>query len=215
MVLVAAVYGGTPDVGLALVVILSLALAFLYWRGWRGNQATAFAVLDWIRSGMTGLGRVGSAYPEGQGLLHVPLEYEDSRMRNASATVAFGDRGEAAEVVLRCDLERPPRRGGIIGSSRWGLCSRPVGVEETLARWELRRLGIYTLASERGLAHDYSELMHSLTESSAVGTACLELDPSAPHLTLTVSLDSGGLPSPSRVFGLLRRIADAVPQHSR
>ena len=205
---------GASPVALILAVLLSVALALLCWRGWRGSQATALAIVDWIRSGMAGLGHVGSAYPDSRGLLHVPLEYEDARMRNASATVVFGERGEAVEVVLCCDLDHPPRHEALIGSSRWGLCSRPVGVQETLAGWQLRKLGLFALTSQRGLVHDYNDLMHSLLESSAVGTAYLELDSAKPHLTLTLALESGGLPSPARVFNLLRRLADAVPQHS-
>ena len=65
------------------------------------------------------------------------------------------------------------------------------------------------------LVEDYRELLHSLLESTAVGMAHLELDPTSPHLTLTLSLESGGLPTPAPLFTLLRRLADTVPQHSR
>ena len=119
------------------------------------------------------------------------------------------------EVVLRCDLDRPPKREAIISSTRWGLCSRPIAVSETMAHWKLRRLGLYALTSERRLVEDYRELLHSLLESAAVGMAHLELDPASPNLTLSLSLESGGLPSPAPLFTLLRRLADTVPQHSR
>src|SRR5438552_9738668 len=100
-----------PALNTVFVVTIAVCalLALLYWlRGWRSGRAAATGVVAWIRSGMTGLGRVGSASPDGSGLLRVPLRYEDARMRNASATVHFGDQGEAVEVVLRCDLDRPP-----------------------------------------------------------------------------------------------------------
>src|SRR5229473_3496868 len=199
-----------------LSLLLSLGLALLYWiRGWKSGRSTARNVVDWVRSGMDGLGRAGSASPEGNGLLRVPLRYEDTRLKNASATVQLSTQGEALEVVLRCDLDRPPRREALISSTRWGLCSRPIGNEETMAQWRLRRLGLYALTSERRLVEDYRELLHSLLESTAVGMAHLELDPTSPHLTLTLSLESGGLPTPAPLFTLLRRLADTVPQHSR
>ena len=208
----------TPGLNLVFIflVLLSIGVALLYWaRGWSRGQATAATVVDWVRSGMTGLGRAGSASPAGNGLLRVPLRYEDTRMRNASATVLLGDQGEAIEVVLNCDLDRPPRREALISSSRWGLCSRPIRPEETMAQWRLRRLGLYALTSERKLVEDYRELLHSLLESTAVGMANLHLNESSPHLTLSLSLESGGLPTPAPVFNLLRRLADTVPQHSR
>jgi len=202
------------------VFVLSLALSaviiVVYWlRGWRSGRAAASSVVSWVRSGMSGLGRVGSASPEGNALLHVPLRYEGAGMRNASATVHFGDAGEAVEVVLRCDLDRPPRREALIRSTRWGLCSRPIRGDETMGHWKMRRLGLYALTSERRLVEDYRELLHSLLESTAVGMAHLELNPVSPHLTLTLSLESGGLPTPAPLFTLLRRLADTVPQLSR
>jgi hypothetical protein len=198
------------------VLALSCLVAALYWtRGWRRGQAAATSVADWVRMGMTGLGRAGSASAAGNGLLRVPLRYQDDRMRNASATVQFGPQNEPLEVVLRCDLSRAPRREALICSSRWGLCSRPIKPDETMSNWRLRRLGLYALTSERKLVEDYRELLHSLLESTAAGMAHLELDPESPHLTLTLSLESGGLPSPAPLFSLLRRLADTVPQHSR
>ena len=47
------------------------------------------------------------------------------------------------------------------------------------------------------------------------GLLGMELDPATPNLTLTLSLESGGLPTPAPLFTLLRRLADTVPQHSR
>ena len=197
-------------------LVLGVVLMVRYWtRGWRSGRAAAGAVVAWIRSGMSGLGRVGSASPAGDDLLRVPLRYEDTRMRNASATVHFGTQGEAVEVVLCCDLDRPPKREALISSTRWGLCSRQIAASETMAHWKLRRLGLYALTSERRLVEDYRELLHSLLESAAVGMAHLELDPASPNLTLSLSLESGGLPSPAPLFILLRRLADTVPQHSR
>ncbi len=84
-----------------------------------------------------------------------------------------------------------------------------------MAQWKLRRLGLYALTSERRLVEDYRELLHSLLESTAMGMAYLELDPVSPHLTLSLSIEQGGLPSPAPLFTLLRRLADTVPQHSR
>src|SRR5260221_2148642 len=140
------------------VFVLSLAvsafLALLYClRGWHSGGPAATSVVAWVRSGMSGLGRVGVASPDGS-LLRVPLRYEDARMRNASATVHFGDAGEAVEVVLRCDLDRPPRREALISSTRWGLCSRPIRTDETMTHWKMRRLGLYALTSERRLVED-------------------------------------------------------------
>lgn len=206
-----------PHVVLILAVLLSLGLVFLYWgRGWTKGHSAAVSVMAWIRSGMAGLGRVGSARTSGQGLLSVPLQYEDARMRNASATVLFGERGEAREVVLRCDLERPPRRDVLIGSTRWGLCSRALKAGETLAPWHLRQVGLFALTSERRLVDQYREVLHSLMESAWDGVAYLELDRASPHLTLTLNLESGSsLPSPAPFFNLLRRLAETVPQPSR
>jgi len=194
---------------------VSVFLVVLYWlRGWRSGRAAAHSVVEWVRSGMDGLGRVGAALPEGA-LLRVPLRFEDARMRNASATVHFSEQGEALDVVLRCDLDRPPRRTALISSTRWGLCSRPIRPDEKMGQWKMRRLGLYALTSERRLVEDYRELLHSLLDATAVGMAHLELDPGSPHLTLTLSLESGGLPTPAPLFMLMRRLADTVPQHSR
>src|SRR5579871_6880586 len=91
-------------------LLVSVSLVVLYWlRGWRSGRAEARSVVEWVRSGMDGLGRIGTALPEGA-VLRVPLRFEDARLRNASATVHFSEQGEAVDVVLRCDLDRPPRR---------------------------------------------------------------------------------------------------------
>ncbi len=53
-----------------LSLLVSLGLALLYWiRGWNSGRATARSIVDWVRSGMSGLGRAGAASTDGSGLL--------------------------------------------------------------------------------------------------------------------------------------------------
>lgn len=141
---------------------------------------------------------------------------DGNRLYSASAHAHLGGREVPDRVILRCDLDCPPRFAAEILSERWSLLPADSSAEICdQTSTQTFRLGVYIMSSGQRVVSNYRDLMRSLLNSQPLHVQHLSLSPESPHLEMALDLDFECPPPPAPVFRLLQRLADVVPQHSR
>ena len=84
-----------------------------------------------------------------------------------------------------------------------------------MARAQTQRLGVYAITSGPHVVQNYRDLMRSIINAQPLHVERLLLSPESPHLEISLNLNFVSPPPPAPLFRLLKRLAEAIPQHSR